>query len=337
MATVSEVRSAADWRGSDFADGEFGGEVGSGTDDRQDSKAARWLGLGGGQRAELRAALAAFEATGPPLTELNRADFPLPTLETAFRELGDDLATGRCFALIRGVPVDGLTERQGEILALGIGSYFGAVVPQGPSDDDGTRQAAARHVRDIGVDPAASTAKSYQHNRGLSYHADPTDIVGLLCIRPARSGGLSSIISAVAVHNEIVRTRPDLAGLLYEPWWHDHRNGDGPDSFSQRPLFTVDEDGRLSAAFGLDYLRSAQRGAGVPPFTVEQAAMVELLDELTNDPRFALTMDLRAGDLQLLNNHVIMHSRTEYVDHPEPVRRRDLIRIWIAVPDGDHR
>jgi alpha-ketoglutarate-dependent taurine dioxygenase len=42
-----------------------------------------------------------------------------------------------------------------------------------------------------------------------------------------------------------------------------------------------------------------------------------------------LTMDLRAGDMQFLNNRVTLHSRTEYIDHPAPERRRDLIRIWM--------
>jgi alpha-ketoglutarate-dependent taurine dioxygenase len=42
-----------------------------------------------------------------------------------------------------------------------------------------------------------------------------------------------------------------------------------------------------------------------------------------------LAMDLRAGDMQFVNNHVTLHSRTQYADHPEPARRRDLIRLWL--------
>jgi alpha-ketoglutarate-dependent taurine dioxygenase len=76
-------------------------------------------------------------------------------------------------------------------------------------------------------------------------------------------------------------------------------------------------------------MRSALRGAHVPPFSPEQLEAMNLLDRLNSDPRFMLTMDLRAGDMQFLNNRVTLHSRTEYIDHPAPERRRDLIRIWM--------
>jgi hypothetical protein len=185
------------------------------------------------------------------------------------------------------------------------------------------------HVRDEGVDPSRPTSRSYQHNQRLGFHADPTDIVALLCIRPAMSGGLSSIVSSVAVHNEIVRARPDLAQLLYQPWWFDRRSGDGPDSFFQQPVYTVDAAGNLLAHYGPDYMRSAQRAAHVPPLNTAQLEAMETLDRLNNDPRFSLTMDLRDGDMQFLNNHVILHSRTTYEDYPEPERRRDLIRLWL--------
>jgi hypothetical protein len=190
--------------------------------------------------------------------------------------------------------------------------------------------APLRHVRDEGLDPAHPKSRSYQHHYRLGFHADPTDVVALLCIRPARSGGLSTIVSSVAVHDEIVRTRPDLAQVLYQPWWHDRRSGDGPDSFFQRPVYTVDTEGGLSVYYGPDYMRSAQRAAHVPPLRPAQVAAMEALDRLHDDPRFRLTMDLRTGDMQFLNNHVVLHSRTGYEDHPERERRRDLIRLWLT-------
>ena len=94
------------------------------------------------------------------------------------------------------------------------------------------------HVRDTGADPSQPRTRSYQHSGRLGYHSDPTDAVALLCLRPAKSGGLSTVVSSVAVHNELVRTRPDLAEVLYQPWWHDRRTGDGPDSFYTKPLCT---------------------------------------------------------------------------------------------------
>ncbi|MGW0199394.1 TauD/TfdA family dioxygenase [Nonomuraea sp. NPDC003201] len=264
-------------------------------------------------------------------SEVSRESFRLPTLGPVLRRVRDELTHGRGVALIQGVPVEGLSERQCETAALGLASHVGGIVPQPPEG------APLMHVRDTGADPSHARTKSYQHSGRLGYHSDPTDVVALLCVRPAKSGGLSAVVSSVAVHNEVVRTRPDLAEVLYEPWWHDRRTGDGPDSFYTKPICAARPGGGVSIAYGPDYLRSAQRGATVPPFTRAQEKAMALLDDLTNDPRFTLTMDFRPGDLQFLNNHVTLHSRTAYEDHPEPSRRRHLLRLWLTTAPGGRR
>lgn len=308
MTAFTQVRGPADWRGADIAD------------------SPHWrLPLSGLHRAELLSGLGTAEGAAVGLTDISPESFPLPTLGPVLARLTGELMDGCGFALLQGVPVAGLTERQCELLAVGISRHIGVVVPQGADN------ALTLHVRDVGADPSDPTSRSYQHSRRLGFHADPTDLVALLCLRPARSGGLSTIISSAAVHNEIVRTRPDLAEVLYQPWWFDRRTGDGPDSFHTRPVYAVGvADGRLSVNYGPDYMRSAQRGAHVPPFTPAQLEAMEVLDRLNNDPRFVLAMDLRPGDMQFLNNDAVLHSRTAYEDHPEPERRRDLIRLWLA-------
>lgn len=288
---ITEVRGPSDWRGDDIA------------------ASPLWrYPLSPAHQAEVLAAM-------------DRPNFPLSTLDATLAAVREELVHGRGFALLQGIPVDGLSERDAETVALGIAGHIGRIVPQ-----DGER---FKHVRDQGVDPAAATSRSYQHNGRLGYHSDPTDVVALLCVRPAKEGGLSSVVSSVAVHDEIVRSRPELAQVLYEPWWRDRRTGDGPDSFYQSPVYSRTADGGLLADYGPDYLRSAQRGAHVPPLRPVQLAAMAELDRYNDD--FALTMDLKAGDMQFLNNHVTMHGRTEYVDHPEPTRRRDLIRLWLDV------
>ena len=306
MAVITKVRSSADWRSDRIAED------------------PGWrLHLSDSHRAEILTALAAAQLAGVRLDDVSRETFPLPTLGPELERLAGELTYGRGFALVQGVPVDELTEEQCALVALGIVGRVGDIVAQGPQG------APVVHVRDEGADPARSTTRSYQHSRRLGFHADPTDAVALLCRRPARAGGLSAIVSSVAVHNALVDARPDLARLLYEPWWFDRRTGDGPDSFHQQPVYAVDADGRLSTRYGPDYMRSAQRGADVPPLSAEQQAALTTLDQLNHDPRFLLTMDLRPGDLQLLNNHVILHSRTAYEDDPEPERRRHLLRLWL--------
>ncbi|WP_411088151.1 TauD/TfdA family dioxygenase [Streptomyces sp. 061-3] len=312
MSVIAEVRGAGGWCGAEVADRD------------------EWrVELSAVHQAELRAAVGVVESAGLGLADFSREDFPLPTLGPLLHSLVDELMDGRGFVLLQGAPVADLTEQQCEILALGVGRHVGRTVPQGPGKH-------LRHVRDLGVAPSGSTSYSYQHSGRLGYHADPNDVVALLCIRPAKSGGLSCIVSSVAVHNEVVRIRPDLAEVLYRPWWRDRRSGDGPDSFFQSPVYTVDGAGRLSTSYGPDYMRSALRGAHVPPFTAAQLEAMELLDRLNNDHRFTLAMDLRAGDMQFLNNHVTLHSRTEYVDHIEPERRRDLVRLWLNTEQDRH-
>jgi hypothetical protein len=277
------------------------------------------------QRAECLAALAGVERLGVELTDIGRDEFPLPSLGPALEGLVDELMDGRGFVLIQGVPVETLNERQCELLCWGLGRHIGIAIPQGAD------KAPLLHVRDEGVDPSHPLSRGYQHSQKLDYHTDSPDLVALLCIRPAKAGGLSSIVSSVAVHNEIVRTRPDVAEVLYEPWWHDRRRGDGPDSFFQSPIYTPSDDGRLFAYYGPDYVRSAPRGEHVPDLTGRQLEAMDVLESLNNDQRFVLNMDFRPGDVQILNNYVTMHSRTAYEDYEDQQRRRDLIRLWLIV------
>jgi hypothetical protein len=309
MTAVHELGGPAAWTGDEMRE-------------RSD-----WLiELHPGQVAELTAALNAVDRPGVELADIDKSDFPLPTLAPLLADLVDELMDGRGFALLRGVPVESLTEHQAELMAWGIGLHVGIPLQQGAGAN------LLMHVRDQGVDPKSPLARGYQHLAFLNYHTDTPDVVALLCVRPAMEGGVSTIVSSVAVHDEIVRTRPDLAGVMYEPWWHDRRRGDGPDSFFQCPIYAVDEAGtKLFAYYGPDYVRSAPRGAHVPDLTPQQIEAMELLERLNNEPRFVLDMHFRPGDVQFLSNYVVMHGRTEYADFPDPALKRDLIRLWLTV------
>jgi hypothetical protein len=309
MTAAGELHGPADWTGDEMRE-------------RSDWK----IELQPGHVAELTAALRDVDRPGVELTDIVKSDFPLPTLGPVLEDMVDELMNGRGFSLLRGVPVDSLTEHQAELMAWGLGLHVGIPLQQGL----GAKLLV--HVRDQGIDPSSPLARGYQHRAFLNYHTDTPDVVALLCIRPAMEGGVSTIVSSVAVHNEIVRTRPELADLMYEPWWHDRRRGDGPDSFFQCPIYAVDEGGtRLFAYYGPDYVRSAPRGAHVPDLTPQQIEAMELLERLNNEPRFVLDMHFQPGDVQFLNNYVVMHGRTEYVDYPDPELKRDLIRVWLTV------
>lgn len=277
-----------------------------------------------GHVEELRAALRGVDQPDRSLRSIGRDDFPLPTLAPVLAAVQDELVDGRGFVLLRGVPVEELTERQAELMYWGIGLYVGVPIHQKGEDD------LLLHIRDMGLDRNDPLVRGFQTSARLDYHADSSDVVGLLCIRPAMRGGVSTIVSAVAVHDEIVRRRPDLAEVLHERWWHDRRSGDGPESFFECPIF-AEENGKLFAHYGRAYIDSAPRGEGVPDLTAAQVEAMDLLDELDNSAEFVLNMNFAPGDIQFLNNYTIMHARTDYEDYPEPERKRDLIRLWLVL------
>lgn len=284
--------------------------------------------LDAAQRVELLAALDVARAvgrdTGKGLREMTVADFPLSTLAPVLAAALDDVIEGRGFVLLRGIPIEDLADDSVELLYWGIGLHIGIPIHQKSEDD------LLVHITDQGVDPNDPLTRGFQTSTSLDYHCDSSDIVGLLCVRPAKSGGVSTIVSSVAVHDELVRRAPDAARLLREPWWHDRKSSDDASSFFRCSVFG-ERDGRLFAHYGRSYMESASRFADIPELTQERVAALDALDALLNSEEFVLNMDFRPGDIQLLNNYTVMHARTSYQDHPEPERRRDLIRLWLIV------
>jgi Taurine catabolism dioxygenase TauD, TfdA family len=270
--------------------------------------------------AELLAATA--RVADRPLVDIDRDAFPLPTFAAVLDAVLDDVVSGRGFALLRGVPVDGLDEAALERLYWSLGTHLGIGIRQNDAGD------LLVHVKDQGLDFANPEVRGYQTAQRLEYHSDSSDVVGLLCVHPALEGGVSTIVSAGAVFEEAIRLRPDLAAVLSAPWWWDKRKPDLTESFFERPIFAV-HDGAVVSYYGRAHIESAVRGPQVPELTAGQIAALDLLDEIANDPAFVLPMDFRPGDVQLLNNYRIWHARTAYVDDPD--RPRDLFRLWLTL------
>jgi hypothetical protein len=311
MTNIVEIGGPSSWMGPDIQDSD------------------EWIvELDESHAEELVRALTAVEAAGLDFLDLTRANFALPTVGPLLDSLIDEMFDGRGFVLLRGVPVSGLSERQIELMYWGMGLYVGIALPQGPAGTD-----LFAHVRDEGADRNANYGGGLlnKHNQSLPFHTDSSDIVGLLCIRPAMRGGTSTIVSTVAVHDEIVRRRPDLAAVMYQPWWFDRKRGDGPDSFAQCPIYAVNDSGRLFAFYGPDLYKTAQRAEFVPNLSPQQLEAMALIDEINASLDFQLQMNFQPGEIQFINNYAVMHSRTSYEDHPDPALRRDLIRLWLTL------
>ena len=259
------------------------------------------------------------------LTSITANDISLPTLGPRLQKLLDEALNGRGFVLIRGLPIERWTRRQAAIAFLAIGVQLGNLRMQNAQGH------LLGHVRDLGRSSDDPNTRIYQTRERQTHHTDSCDVVGLLCLRAAKSGGLSSLVSSTTIFNEMRRRRPDLLKVLMEPIETDRR-GEIPEG--SKPYFTIPvfnyHDGLVSAIYQRQYIESARRFDGVPPLTAQQIEALDLLDQLANDPRLNLEMELEPGDIQLVNNHTILHDRTAFEDYPEPDRKRHLLRLWVA-------
>jgi hypothetical protein len=279
--------------------------------------------------SELDSAVARLKIEDTPIVDIERARFPLPRLGRTLSRIRDDLQSGRGFALLRGLPVERYDIHEAAIAYFGIGSHIGDAVSQNAKGH------ALGHVYNLGVDPTTPTGRGYQSDLKLNFHTDPTDVVGLLCLKKAKSGGLSSIVSAGTVFNTMLAQRPDLVRILTQTLYRDRRGEvpAGREPWYRLPVFNF-RDGRLVTNYVRSTINKAQRFDDVPRLTEQQLEAFELIERTTADDKLHLNMSFEPGDIQFLNNHYILHSRTAYVDFEEPSKRRHLLRLWLACDDG---
>jgi hypothetical protein len=283
-----------------------------------------------GELAEIDAAVRTFGSSGVPLASISPESFALPSLGPALAALLRDLLEGRGFVLLRGLPVERWTREEQAIAYMGIGSHFGAARSQNAKGH------LLGHVKDLGLDVSDPAVRYYQTRRKLEYHTDSTDIVGLLCLQAARSGGESFIASSMTVYNEVLARRPDLLPALFEPFPTDRRGEvpEGMQPWFDMPVFHW-HAGRLSCIYVRQYIESAQKlFPQARRLSAAQREAMDLMDELLNDPRIHLSMAFAPGDVQFLHNHQVLHSRNDFENWPEPERHRHLLRLWLAPKEG---
>lgn len=280
------------------------------------------------QRHELVSAARDARAAGRTVATLTRADASLPSMRTTLDEVVDALSRGRGFVLLKRFPTDLLAQAEVELAYFALGLHLGTPVSQ---DSAGT---LLGHVRDERVERTGPEVRLYRTRERQDFHTDGADVIGLLCLHGARSGGESKLASSYAVYNEILRRRPDLLEVLYEPMWWD-RNGE--ESPGEAPAFALpilhDVDGRPRFFYIGWYIRDAQRHPDVPRLTTSQREALTLIETIANDPTFHVAMDFEPGDIQLLNNAVILHSREAYEDDDDLDQRRHLLRLWLQAHD----
>jgi Taurine catabolism dioxygenase TauD, TfdA family len=280
---------------------------------------------------ELDLAIAHLSASGKPIAAITADDCPLRALGTSIRAWRTALESGRGFFLVRGFPVRRYSKEQAALAFWIIGRHLGEPVSQN-SDGD-----VLGHVRDTGAKPNSLETRLYKTRAELTFHTDGADIIGLFCLRTAKHGGVSRIASSVAVYNEIVRRRPDLAPLLFASFPNYMPGPGGRGSVFHYPIATIDADVFRMLFLGW-YIRDSQSLPDTPRLTQQQLELVDLLERIPDEPGMALDMDFAEGDMQFLKNSVILHARTEYEDAADPDEKRHLLRLWLTAKsfrDGD--
>ena len=290
--------------------------------------AADWMvNLNDAQAAEMDAQARGYLETGGDIAVMTQADFPLLESGPVIAEAVRECLYGRGFVALRGLPSHAEDIPLAAALFYGIGTHMGFARSQNGKGH------ILGHVCDLGLSTSDDSVRIYQTTERQNYHTDSCDIVGLMCLRGAKSGGQSGLVSSMTIYNEMRERRPDLAKLLFEPMATDRRGeitADGREYF-EIPVFNA-HAGYLSAIYAPHYVRSAQRLEGVPQLTSAQNEALDLFDSLADDPALNLEFSLEPGDLLFVHNHTLLHDRTAYEEWGDLARRRHLLRLWLAIP-----
>jgi hypothetical protein len=281
--------------------------------------------LGPRELAELDSALRHAMEKSDDVLLLGRDDFPLPGLAPRLARIERDLIDGRGFVRLRGIDRRAYSQTEMELLYWGIGMHLG------------TPWAQNKHGHVLGDVIDQQKALSDPTARGnelggiaLPFHCDGSDLVGLLCLENGLSGGLSAVANSVRIHNELVRTRPDLAAELYGAFPYDYRGEQPPGGvpYYSLPVFT-EWDGRLFVRCIPPYILASQRHPDAPRLSELQREALATVVRMADDPANHVLMDLQPGDMQFINNYHVLHGRTAYQDDRAAGRVRHLKRLWL--------
>ena len=305
----------------------------------------RWIrDLPPGAAQEIDAALQGVKRRGLEWSSITKADFPRPRWRAVRRHPRGARGRKRHGQAARR-PGREYSEDELRQLYFGIGQNLGTPVYQNRSGE------LMRFIRDEGAHvgrtygqvqtqdasgQSGTFLSSYARtltNNLLRFHTDRTDVVGLLCVRQAKAGGVSRLCSTGAIHNAILAKRPDLLDVLFEDFYRSRLGEESKDPATvyRLPIFGL-RDGRLTSHYSLTFIEAAEMVPGVPKLTPAQREAIDML--MATAEELAFEMTLEPGDLQLINSHVTYHGRTAFTDEFESGHSRLLMRLWLTMPNN---
>jgi Taurine catabolism dioxygenase TauD, TfdA family len=306
----SRIESSADWRGPDL----------------RPTPEAWTATLTASEITEIERAVDRVTSSGHDMSGVSRVNFDLPTLSTRIQDWKSQIATGLGFILVKGLPVDSWGLEKSSLAYWGLGHHLGHPGAQNPDNE------LLGHVIDYSEEKTNPLVRRYRTSGNINFHCDAADVVGLLCINPARDGGQSRIASSIAIFNALFEQSPELIPRLFEPFFIDRRGEEksGEKGYFLRPPCRF-ADGQLRTFYHSDYMRSAARFMAGETLDDTAEQILDFYDNAAASPEFHLDMYLEPGDMQFISNHSIIHARTEYQDYEEADRKRHLLRLWLSL------
>jgi hypothetical protein len=277
--------------------------------------------------SELAAAVSQFRAQGAPIVGVSRENFKLRGFAGTLADIRRELVDGRGVAMLRGFPVDRFDREATAIAYLGLGSYLGHAMSQNKFGH------VLGHVKNLGGDYSDPFTRGYMTNAEMRFHADACDFVGLLCLQSAMQGGASCVASSVTMYNRMLAQRPDLVESLCQDFYRSRTGEANPGEvlWFKQPIFSFSE-GYFSATGVGAAIDKAQGLPGVPPLTPLQKEAIDFYRDMAEE--CAAEIEFRPGDIQFLNNFVMLHTRRAYEDWPQETKRRHLLRLWLSDPSA---
>lgn len=289
------------------------------------SKAGISLAFDDAQRAAIAELMRDIRARGLSFFEVTRRDFSHPALDGFLAGVLERLKSGPGVLLLGGFPVADCPRDEVETIYWGVGTHLGAAVSQSAAGD------LLGHVTDKSDPAHGKVGRGYQSARALTIHSDSAELVGLLCVRPAKAGGANVFASSLRVYEIIQAEHPEYLAVLERGFPYHRRGEEAPGAEPitpyDVPIFSH-HGGLTSCRYSTEGFLAALHALGraLTPLERDAIACFEAT-ALRADVR----LDLRTapGEAVFVNNYEILHARTAFTDWAEPEKRRLLLRLWL--------
>jgi len=278
---------------------------------------------------EIRRAVEEIRAFPLPIILRGPDDFAMAACRQEMGRVRDILDHGRRFSIVDRLPVAEMSSEEATAIYWLLSSMISRPVAQ---KLDGTMiydvlDTGQQALPGSGVRPDKTNTEIRFHNDN-AYNHTPPDYVGLVCLRQAQSGGHSRVLSFHTVHNRLLAAQRDHLRRLYQPFWFDRQREYRP---GETPIFAApvfEDAGGLRARFSVHQITGGYALSGEPIDNEGEAAIAAML-EIFDDDDLSVDFDLEPGQMQFVQNRALGHSRTAFVDHPDPDRKRHLVRLWM--------